>query len=312
MKILIAEDQVASASALGRILGRLGHESTLVADGEAAWQLLRGGDFSVLIADWDVPGLDGPGLCRRIRDLGAHPYHYVILITSRGTREDRLLGLRAGADDFLNKPIDPDELCVRLDIAARILDVHHALARKNALLAELATTDPLTGIRNRRRFHEDLEAHVALSSRTAMPLSLIMLDVDHFKRYNDAFGHPAGDEVLRVVANLLRLSVREHDTVARFGGEEFAILMPTTDAVVGLGIAERLRASVAEHPWQRRPITASLGVATLDQDRPDAERLVEEADRALYRSKQQGRNRVQHAHEALPSPHGLAILPPHP
>jgi diguanylate cyclase (GGDEF)-like protein len=220
-------------------------------------------------------------------------------LTSRESREDKLEGLRAGADDFLIKPPDPDELAVRLEIAGRILNVHEVLAEKNRRLAELATIDELTQLWNRRRFNEDLEQQVAISTRAGTPLSLILLDVDRFKQYNDTYGHPAGDEVLRGVSATLRACVREHDMVARFGGEEFAVLLPTTDADAALVVAERLRAAIAARPWPLGTVTASFGVATARPARAEsAARLVEQADQALYRAKRAGRNRVAHDREA--------------
>jgi diguanylate cyclase (GGDEF)-like protein len=241
-----------------------------------------------------MPHLDGLELCRRIRSSGVERYTYIILLTSLDRREDRLKGLRAGADDFLIKPPDPAELAVRLEIAGRIIAVHDELARQNARLAELATTDELTGVKNRRRFREDLDLLFAQADRQASPLSLIMLDIDHFKQYNDRFGHLAGDRVLHEVGSRLRAIIRGHDVVARYGGEEFVVLLPATGADESLDVAERLRTVIADGPWPQCKVTASLGVATSDPDTPSAAILVEQADRALYRSKQSGRNRCTH------------------
>jgi two-component system cell cycle response regulator len=294
MKILIAEDQPASAVFLRRTLERMGHEVAVAPDGEAAWQALRDDHAQVLISDWVMPRLDGLELCRRIRDEDGDGYTYVILLTSKDRREERLEGLRAGADDFLTKPVDADELAVRLGIASRILTVHEALASRNARLAELAMVDELTGVKNRRRFREDLDLFFALASRRKIPLSLVMLDVDHFKQYNDAFGHPAGDEVLRIVAGLLLDVTREHDVVSRYGGEEFAILLPSTGSDSAVAVAERFRERIERHPWPHRAVTASLGVASTGADTPTSASLVETADRALYCSKGSGRNRVSY------------------
>src|SRR5271170_7704303 len=186
----------------------MGHETAIAPDGEQAWTMVRSGEAPLLISDWMMPLLDGPELCRRIRAAEGIQYTYIILLTSRDQREDRLKGLRAGADDFLTKPPDSDELAIRLEIAERILRVHERLARQNEQLAELATVDELTGTKNRRRFREDLELLFGQADRMASPLSLIMLDIDHFKAYNDAFGHPAGDEVLRRAGSILRTAVR--------------------------------------------------------------------------------------------------------
>jgi len=297
MKILIAEDQPTAALFLRRALERMGHEVAIAPDGEAAWHMIRDGGAPLLISDWMMPHLDGLELCRRLRGLDAGRYTYIILLTSLDRKEDRLTGLRAGADDFLTKPPDPDELMVRLEIAGRIIAVHEKLARQNDRLAELAMTDELTGVKNRRRFREDLDLLYAQADRQRSPLSLVMLDIDHFKEYNDAFGHPAGDWVLHEVGSKLRTIVRGHDVVARYGGEEFVVLLPATDADAALDVAERIRSAIANHPWPHRKVTASLGVATCDSDLPAAATLVDHADSALYRSKQAGRDRVtRHAH----------------
>jgi len=293
MRILIAEDQAASALFLRRSLERMGHEVTVAVDGEEAWQALQAeaGAVPLLISDWMMPRLDGPELCRRVRAATGPGYTYVILLTAKNHKLDRLEGLRAGADDFLTKPPDPDELAVRLEIAGRILAVHQELARQNARLVELAAVDELTGVKNRRRFREDLQMHYALAARRDTPLSVVMIDVDHFKRYNDEFGHPAGDEVLRSVAGALRDGVRDHDVVARYGGEEFVVLLPSTGANDAVLASDRLRGQI-EGLAARRPLTASFGVACSGPEVPDAAGLIEAADQALYASKRDGRNRV--------------------
>jgi diguanylate cyclase (GGDEF)-like protein len=313
VKILIAEDQAPTALFLRRILERMGHEVTVARDGAEAWRLVEVGDAQLLISDWVMPGLDGLELCRRIRTMERARYLYVILLTSRDRREDKLAGLRAGADDFLFKPPDPDELAVRLEIAGRILDVHDHLALQNRRLAELATTDELTGLKNRRQWRADLESHVSMAIRTGQPLSLILLDVDHFKRYNDTFGHPAGDGLLEALATVLLAEIREHDVAARYGGEEFVILLPATGAEEALVVAERLRSAIAGRPWPHGPVTASLGVATATpRNAAAATSLVDQADEALYCAKRAGRNRVVHARDRnldLSDPPPTSALP---
>ncbi len=294
MKILIAEDQAVAALYLQRTLERLGHQATVAADGEEAWRIVQSGEAPLLISDWMMPRLDGVELCRRIRASGVDRYTYIILLTSRDRREDRLEGLRAGADDFLTKPPDPDELTIRLEIAERILKVHGQLARQNERLAELAAVDELTGTKNRRRFREDLYLLFAQAKRQRSPLSVIMIDLDHFKQYNDTFGHPAGDVVLHWTGSTLRTAVRAHDVVARYGGEEFVVLLPGTSEDEALEVAKRLRLAIAGRPWPHRKITASLGVGTIGLDTTDAAALVDEADQALYHSKRGGRDRVTH------------------
>jgi diguanylate cyclase (GGDEF)-like protein len=309
VNILIAEDQPPAALYLLRTLERIGHEVTVARDGEEAWRIIQNRQVPLLISDWMMPNLDGPELCRRIRASASDHYTFIILLTSRDRREDRLTGLRAGADDFLIKPPDPDELAVRLEIAERILAVHDQLALQNAQLVELATVDELTGTKNRRRFREDLELLFGQADRLDSPLSLIMFDLDHFKQYNDSFGHPAGDDVLHWSGSILRAVVRAHDVVARYGGEEFVVLLPATDAIEALEVAERLRSAIACRPWPHRKITASLGVATAGPDTGNAAALVDQADQALYHSKLSGRNQVNHYKDCAHLAHFSAVQP---
>jgi len=297
MKILIAEDQPTAALFLSRTLEKLGHEVVVAHDGEEAWKILRQGDSPLLISDWMMPNLSGTDLCRRIRAVGGERYIYIILVTSRDRREDRLNGLRAGADDFLTKPPDADELAVRLGIAERILAVHDQLARQNARLAELAAIDELTGTKNRRRFREDLYLLFGQAIRLRLPLSLIMLDIDHFKQFNDTFGHLAGDEVLRRVGSILSTAVRSHDVVARYGGEEFVVLLPATEAENAREVAERLRIAISSATWPQRQVTASFGIATTNPDTSTVTILLNQADQALYHSKEAGRNVTTHHRE---------------
>ena len=292
MKTLIAEDQPASAFLIRRLLERLGHEVTVATDGVAAWRAIETTRYPIIISDWVMPGLSGLDLCRLVRAQPRRSYSYLILLTSKRGLEERLEGLRAGADDFLVKPPHADELAVRLEIARRILAVQDELERQNRLLADLAHLDELTGIPNRRRFRELLEIDFNVATESGLPLSLVMIDVDRFKSYNDSFGHPAGDELLRQVAATLADSVRSVGSVARYGGEEFAILLPDTACRAAIDFAERLRVRIEATDWPLRPITASFGVATTGPGiyRPDL--LVGQADRALYRSKHWGRNKV--------------------
>ena len=198
-----------------------------------------------------------------------------------------------------------EELARRRAVEGRLRDSEaeaHALnaelERTNALLAEQATTDGLTGLKNKRFLGEALDVHVSRAVRQREPLSVILLDVDHFKAFNDTFGHQAGDDVLRAVAATLQGSVREHDVVARYGGEEFMLVLPMTDRDACLAVAERLRAGIERHAWPLRQVAASFGVATLSAETMDPSVLVEHADRALYRSKRRGRNRVTHFDDA--------------
>lgn len=316
MKILIVDDDLPSALALRKTLETMGYQVEAVHDGAEAWERVRQGGIELLLSDWMMPSINGLELCRLIRAQPDALYTYIILLTARSGREDRLAGLEAGADDLLAKPVDAGELTARLTVAGRILaiqeqlrahamqleDLHLALERQNSLLAKRASTDGLTGLSNRRHFDESLASALSYAERHRGPLSLVLLDTDHFKAYNDAFGHQAGDQVLRAVAETLRSHSRSHEVVARYGGEEFAVILPETDAADARRIAERLRSAIANRGWKHRAVTASFGVATAIPPYPDAARLVERADRALYHAKARGRDRVSHFLDLVTGP----------
>ncbi|MEW4567503.1 diguanylate cyclase [Tautonia sp. JC769] len=323
MKILVAEDDPVSATLIVGALRRLGHEITVVANGlEAEMRLVADRSIRLVISDWMMPGLDGLGLCQRLRDRAGSLYTYFILITARSGVEARLAGYRAGVDDFLSKPLNIDELIARVEIARRILEMQEELVRRsdelealkqelelrNERLADMAITDALTGLRNRRHFHRLFESSFTLSNQSSQPLTVILLDVDRFKLYNDSFGHPAGDEVLIGVADVLRANVRDRDLIARYGGEEFVVLLPRVSAPEGIALAERLRRSIADRVWRGTPITASFGVGTSGPSASTPDVLLDQADQALYRSKQRGRNCVTHFRELTPRHDRSAIV----
>ncbi len=308
MKILIVEDDLLSSLVLRKTLEKMGHEIVTAVDGVDAWHRVQQDDIRLVISDWMMPRMDGLDLCRRIRSRPHRAYIYIFLLTAKQQREDRIEGLRAGADDFLVKPLDRSELMARVHVALRILamqeelqsrsreleEAHAELERKNAKLAEAAISDSLTGLKNRRHFREVLEQSYSFAVRQGLPLSVVMLDVDQFKPYNDKFGHPAGDSLLADLAATLLDNARDHDLVARYGGEEFVILLPGTPAEQARLFCERTRAVIESKPWPLRPITASLGVATNTPATANASQLIDEADQALYHSKKLGRNRVTH------------------
>lgn len=454
MRVLVAEDNLVVGRLIGRMLETMGLEVTLAEDGLQAWEILQCETFEIILSDWEMPRMDGAELCRKIRSQENVPYIYFIMLSARDGREDKLEGLKAGADDFIVKPPNPAELVARLQIAQRIVQMqtegrehsdqlqetmkylqianmrfsqlflglpvacvtcdmdgriqewNHAcvklfgieeisavqkylwetiysadeesmikedlrmirirnisdevdltymhpdgysrnilryvipiygedsivvgcirayvditarkrleselntqllfsqklnktleeqrteLAAANARLSEMATTDPLTLLANRRHFWEKLEADYSYARRHNLPLCLIMLDVDHFKSYNDSFGHPQGDELLKTLAGLICDTVRKEDIPARYGGEEFVIILPSTDKVGAEELAERVRTEVCEYKWSQRTVTVSIGVSCLLPEMNRIEDLIDLADKALYLSKHGGRNRV--------------------
>jgi two-component system cell cycle response regulator len=448
MRVLIAEDSVVARKLLERNLQQLGYEVVAAEDGAKAWDAYQQAPTPIVITDWEMPHLNGVELCRAIRQHPSEHYTYLMMLTARGQKEDKLQALEAGADAFLNKPLDIAELQANLRVAERILQaeadlqaqkrqlqdlneelisqneqlqqlyrlveyanrrfvelfehvpvacftvdmegsirewnlaaqqlygyskeevlfqpfyakafrganashIHDILQRVmqgsivtgiesedydsegnlhyvirsvfpirnpnrevvgaivsavdvtyrveyenqlkalNQKLQSLAVTDGLTGLHNHRAFQDYLEEQFQVAMRNRQPLAVILMDVDHFKQYNDTYGHQAGDEVLRQVAQILSAHVREGDFVARYGGEEFVIVLPRTDLESAVAVAERLREAVQSAEWRLRPVTGSFGVACIRPDMETRQELIEAADQALYQAKKNGRNRVE-------------------
>jgi two-component system, cell cycle response regulator len=448
MRVLIAEDSTVARKLLERNLQQLGYEVVATEDGAQAWAAYQQAPTPIVITDWEMPHMNGVELCRAIRQHPTEHYTYLMMLTARGQKEDKLQALDAGADAFLSKPLDIAELQANLRVAERILqaeadlqaqkrqlqdlneelvsqneqlqqsyrlveyanrrfselfenvpiacftvdiegsirewnlaaqqlygytkeevlhqpfytrvfrgasaskmheilqrviqgsvmagiesedydsegnlhyvlrsvfpirnpnrevvgaivsvvDVTYRVEYENQLkalnqkLQSLAVTDGLTGLHNHRAFQDYLEEQFQTAMRNKQPLALILMDVDHFKQYNDTYGHQAGDEVLRQVAQILQTNVREGDFVARYGGEEFVVVLPRTDSESAVAVAERLRRAVESAEWQLRPVTGSFGVASIRPDMETRQELIEAADQALYQAKKNGRNRVE-------------------
>lgn len=300
MRIVIADDEATTRRLLRALLTAAGHEVLEAADGEAAWALLQREGVSLLITDWLMPRLDGPGLIQRIRAAEGPGYIYTILLTSRDSKRDLVAGLDGGADDYLTKPFHPDELRARVAIGGRILALEASLREARDAYAFQASHDPLTGLLNRLAITSHVRAELARANRSSYPLSLALLDVDSFKAINDQHGHLVGDQALCHVAATLSEAVRPYDWVGRWGGEEFLIVLASTTLTDAVAIAERLRAQIASSPLLLPdevplPLTVSIGVACtqlpLARD-ADPVVLFQQADAALYAAKAAGRNRV--------------------
>lgn len=291
MRILIAEDETISRKILGAALTRMGHEVVSTVNGRIAWEELQKEEFRIVIADWEMPEMDGLDLVKKIRSELRGRYIYIILLTSRAEKEDIVVGLDAGADDYLTKPFDPQELKVRLKAGQRIIDLENKLA-------EQSRTDQLTGISNRRAFEERQSWLCEQAGRYGRHFGVVMIDIDYFKKYNDSLGHEAGDNALRAVAQILAKAVRKADQAFRYGGEEFVCLLPETPGPGSINVAERLRQAVedAKIPHPMNPVgvvTISVGVATYSPElKIPPEQLLGCADRALYEAKATGRNKV--------------------
>jgi diguanylate cyclase (GGDEF)-like protein len=245
-----------------------------------------------------MPGLDGLEVCRRVRKR-ATPYAYVILLTARDRQEDVLTGLDAGADDFLTKPFDAVELRARLRSGERVLELQEALFAAVEALRDQATRDALTGLLNRGLVLDGLARELHRADREERPLSIVVADLDHFKRVNDTHGHLAGDAALRQTADRMRSVLRGYDLIGRYGGEEFLVVLPGCDSACAAHVAERMREAVAGEPVDaagaRVTVTMSLGVACATEPGTDLFSLIKAADEALYLAKANGRNRVEKA-----------------
>jgi two-component system cell cycle response regulator len=296
MRILIADDDPISRRRLEVALVRQGHQALPVTDGTAAIAALAApGAPRLAILDWMMPGADGLEVCRTLRRRQA-PYVYVILLTTRDRREDMVAGLEADADDFLVKPFDAVELRARLRSGERVIELQEGLLAAQDALRFEATHDPLTGLWNRAMVLDHLQRELARLARHAGPLAVALADLDHFKRVNDTHGHAAGDAVLRQAAERMRLALRDCDSLGRYGGEEFLLVLPACDLAAAALAVERVRAAIAAQPMRAGevllPVSVSLGVAAAHRDARDAARLIAAADQALYRAKALGRNRV--------------------
>jgi two-component system, cell cycle response regulator len=309
-KVLVVDDQYDNVRLLAYELMDHGYEVLTAFNGPQALEVARSAGPDVILLDVMMPGMNGVEVCRELKNDANLRSIPVIMVSAREMDEDVIRGLDAGAHDYVTKPFNARIVMARVRSAARAKEAHDLIADMNQRLAELATTDGLTGVKNHRHFREALDTAVALATRKGVPLSVIMLDVDHFKSINDTHGHAVGDDVLCSIAQTLQSHVRQYDVVARYGGEEFAILLPMTESTASRAVAERLRETVAQYPWRVCHVTISLGVATMQNPGSQVVKLVEEADVALYQSKRNGRNRVTHHDDlALESANGLGHQP---
>jgi len=298
--ILLAEDDAVTRMLMTRFLNKAGYDVDAVGDGNEALDKMLKRYYPILITDWEMPGMDGVDLCKAMRNMQLDGYVYALLLTARDAKEHIIAGLEAGADDYLVKPVHEPELIARLNAGRRILDLEHSLRAANQRNRILSITDALTGAYNRRYLMEQLPREIDRCRRYAYALSLIMCDIDHFKRINDEKGHAVGDDVLQQFVSRVQREIRSNcDWIARYGGEEFVLVLPETEFKGGIFVAEKLRALVSGSPFITRldqvQVTASFGVASTPMGGPDlalkAEALIKTADQHLYRCKETGRNR---------------------
>jgi two-component system cell cycle response regulator len=286
---------------LARTLESWHYEVVSACDGNEAWRILESqGAPQLAILDWMMPGMTGPAVCGELRRRGREPYTYVLLLTARSDKQDLIEGMESGADDYITKPFDAQELKVRLRAGRRILELQAQLLAAREALREQATRDPLTCLWNRYSILDILGREVNRANREGSGVGVIMADLDHFKRVNDTYGHLAGDTVLREAARRMQASVRSYDAVGRYGGEEFLIVLPGSGDSSAMQFAERLRETICAEAIAAGDssvlATVSLGVTAWQRGTyPTPEMLLRAADDALYRAKASGRNRVEWA-----------------
>jgi diguanylate cyclase (GGDEF)-like protein len=300
-RVLVVDDDPLMRERLEALVLAAGFEVSTASSGREALDALRRDYCPIVISDWSMPDMNGIELCRAIRADSFPGYVYFLLLTARDSHQDIVSGLDAGADDYLSKRVTEEELVARLRTAKRIVGLEQSLRDMIDEKRRMATTDALTGANNRHYFDKHFNRELKRVRRFGGPLSLLVMDIDHFKSVNDLHGHSVGDDVLVAFAGRISAALpRDYDWCARVGGEEFVVVLPQTDLPGAVIVAEKLRQFVVNAPIKTEvgnlQVTVSIGVAALcclpRGSEPQADALMELADKALYRSKQLGRNRV--------------------
>ena len=294
--LLIAEDDRVSVKLLEKHTKAWGFEVSVAHDGAIAWKIYQeSNDIQIAILDWMMPNLSGIELCQKIREKNQEPYVYLILLTSKNCPEDIISGLSAGADDYITKPFNPSELRARLKTGERIIKLEYELRMARQKFQELAMHDGLTNLLNRVAVLDELMGEIARANRTNTSLSSLMLDIDHFKKINDTYGHQVGDEVLVEVAARLKTELRVYDKIGRYGGDEFFIILSNCTWEFGKKVADRLLRRISGTPihTQSGPVQTAVSIGLTSTDKLKEitpEIMINVSDKALYQAKHKGRN----------------------
>jgi two-component system, cell cycle response regulator len=297
MKILIAEDDLVSSRILQKNIENWGYEAVLARSGEGAWRALQDEDLRLSILDWMMPGMDGIEVCRKIRRRKKYKYTYIILLSAKDRKQDIIAGLSSGADDYMTKPVNFLELRARLQTGKRIIDLEDKLLLIQNQLKDVASRDSLTKIWNRAEILKFLSEELDRGQREKKPTGVVLLDVDHFKKINDFYGHAIGDQALLQVVARLKRKIRKSDKVGRYGGDEIIIILPNCGLTEIKEIGDRLRLAVGKRCLKTEldsvQVTVSAGCATSElPGTVSADKLIKVADGALLKAKGQGRNCV--------------------
>ena len=297
--VLVVDDSAVHLKVLEHTLSRTFERVHLARNGREALEIFERERPALVITDCVMPDVGGFELCQRIRAAQSF-YVYIIMVTSIAETENVVKGLTSGADDYLTKPVHPEELLARVKVGLRLIDLYRQLEEKNRLLEHFALTDPLTGLPNRRAIEAWAAHELPAAVRHGFAFWVVAIDLDHFKRVNDVYGHEAGDIVLKRFGEILRGYTRSSDISGRIGGEEFLHVVTHADETYLPAIVERTRAKLSAHAFTFGDatvmVTASFGVTGFrgGERAPGFPDLVKRADQALYKAKQGGRNRAEY------------------
>ncbi|MCK5220996.1 MAG: diguanylate cyclase, partial [Candidatus Aminicenantes bacterium] len=295
INLLIAEDDRVIRKIIEKSMKECGYNVFCVSDGEEAYRILENNNIQIAILDWMLPGIEGIELSRRIRSDKEKNYTYIILLTSKKEQADMIDGFSAGVDDYITKPFDTNDLKARVKTGKRIIELQNQLIESQNRLREQATHDGLTNLLNRNAIFEIIEMEFARALRDKSPMGMIMMDIDHFKKINDTYGHQTGDDILQEVALRLKNGIRPYDNIGRYGGEEFLVVLPNCSIDQMLKVADRLRLKISGKKFKTRTksldVSISMGIIVAEYPYDKSpELLIKVIDKALYEAKDRGRN----------------------